>query len=288
MAGSLSSVVASPIFTKAAILQALKSDAGMRTAWIVVEAEDDYNVYNGFMDPSSTIVKTSEGDDGRRGYANVELIVTEIKAEEPATHICGIRDADFTKYEDTAHVFPANIFPTDRRDLEMMMLESATVQNALRTWAVQFDPALAKVTPVCRYIGYLRIYNHVKGLSCVFKDQLRVGRFWDFVAQDWVADWQNQYNTRFISLSAGRCDESMLNLFVEEKKLHVESIYDIIRGHDLLSALSLALINTNIFSPLNIMQKMIDAYSIDDFKTTRLYASIRAWQESEGVSVLAA
>lgn len=260
----------------------------MRTVWIVVEAEDDYNVYNGFMDTSTTVVKTSEGNDGRRGYANVEYIVTEIKAAVSAAHICGIRDADYTKYEDTAHVFPANIFPTDRRDLEMMMLESATVQTALRTWAAQYDMAMAKVSPVCRHLGYLRIFNHVKGLACVFRDQLRVSRFWDFDAQDWIVDWKNQFNTRFFCLSGGRCDEPMLNQFVADKSFNAESDYDIFRGHDLLSALSLALINTNEYSSGNIMQKMTEAYTMEDFKTTRLYASIKFWQEAEGVSALVA
>lgn len=58
MADALSSIVASPLFTKASILQALKSNVGMKTTWVVVEAEDDYNVYHKFMDPSSTVVKT--------------------------------------------------------------------------------------------------------------------------------------------------------------------------------------------------------------------------------------
>lgn len=288
MASSLASVVASPLFTKAAILQAVKSDAGMRTAWIIVEAEEDYNVYNGFMNPATTVVKTSEGDDGRRGYANGELIVTDVKAAVPAAHICGIRDADYTKYEDKTHVFPANIFPTDRRDLEMMMLDSSNVLNALRSWTDQFAPALVKASPVCRHLGYLRIFNHVKGLLCVFRDQFRVGRFWDFGAQNWITDWKVQINTRFFLLSRGRCNEALLNTFVTEKSLDTEDIYDIIRGHDLLSALSLALINTIEYSPENIMRKMKDSYTIGDFKSTRLYACIKSWQETEGVSALVA
>ena len=42
----------------------------------------------------------------------IELIATEIKAEMLTAHICGIKDADYTKYEDTLRVFPANIFIT--------------------------------------------------------------------------------------------------------------------------------------------------------------------------------
>lgn len=288
MAAALSSVVASPVFTRDFILQALKSDAGLKTAWIVVEAEDDYMVYQKFMDSSSTVVKTSEGEDGRRGYANVEQIVTEVKAAVTAAHICGIRDTDYTKYEETAHVYPANIFPTDRRDLEMMMLESGTVQTALRAWVSQYDAAMNKITPVCRHLGYLRICNHVRNLACVFKDHLKVSRFWEFGSQDWNAGWKTQINNIFVSLSNGGCSEAILNAFISEKNLQTESFYDICRGHDVLSALSLALINTNEYSSASIMLKMSDVYTMPDFMSTRLYARIKAWQEVEGVVALAA
>ena len=200
MAVALSTVVASPVYTKDAILLALKSEAGKRTAWIVVEAEDDYNVYQKFMNPSSTVVKTSEGDDGRRGYANVEQIVVDVKAAVTNAHICGIRDTDYTKYDNTPHVFPDNIFTTDKRDLEMMMLENSSVQNHLRTWADQFDTAMAKITPICRHMGYLRICNYVNSLYCVFRDHLRVARFWDFGVQDWTSGWEKQADTKFFWL----------------------------------------------------------------------------------------
>jgi hypothetical protein len=55
----------------------------------------------------------------------------------------------------------------------------------------------------------------------------------------------------------------------------------------LLKLLSQALIYIQ-YKVENIMAKMIEAYSLDDFKTTRLYASIQAWQETEGVTALAA
>lgn len=288
MAAALSSVVASPLYTKDSILQALKSDKGQKTAWVVVEAEDDYNVYQQFMDSSSTVVKTSEGDDGRRGCANVELIVTEVKAAMTTAHICGIRDTDYTKYEETAHVYPANIFLTDRRDLEMMMLENGSVQTALRAWTNQYDSAITKITPICRCLGYIRICNHVKGLACVLRDKLRVSRFWNFDSQDWVAGWEMQIRVRFFGLSNGNCNETILNSFIAGKNLLTESFYDVCRGHDVLSALSLALINTNDYSPSKFMLKMRNAYSMSDFKTTRLYASLKAWQESEGIVALVA
>ena len=77
MLQSLQNTVSEPSGTKAAIRQALMSPAGLRVAWVVVEAEEDVTVYEKFMQPDSTVVKTSEGETGRKGYANVELIEME-------------------------------------------------------------------------------------------------------------------------------------------------------------------------------------------------------------------
>ena len=288
MAGSLSSVVASPLFTKAAILQALKSDAGMRTAWIIVEAEDDYNVYNGFMNPATTVVKTSEGDDGRRGYANVELIVTNVKAAVPAAHICGIRDADYTKYEDTTHVFPANIFPTDRRDLEMMILESEKVQNSLRAWAPAYDAALVIITPLCRQLGYLRIYNDAFCLMCMFRNLIRAQLFWEFSTQSLKTNWKFNLNAGFFKITGYKPIRPSLNEFIKAKVLKTESFYDVCRGHDLINVLSIALVNNSLYKSENIMMKMCEAYTLDEFKKTKLYTSILSWQTNEGVTALIA
>ena len=120
MLQSLQDTVREPSGTKAAIRQALMSPVGLRVVWVVVEAEEDVAVYEKFMQPDSTVVKTSEGETGRKGYANVELIVSEIKEEVPVAHIMGIRDADYSRFE-ADYTVPANIFLTDRRDLEMML-----------------------------------------------------------------------------------------------------------------------------------------------------------------------
>ena len=172
MPKSLEDSFLEPSGTKAAIRLALNSPAGLRVSWIVVEGEDDVAVYSKFMEPENTVVKTSEGSDGKQGYANVETIVTEIKSDVPVAHIFGIRDADYSKY-DERHGCPGNIFLTDRRDLEMMLLESDSVQHTLDEWLPDFENKLKKCLPVCRYFGYLRICNEVHNLGCKFHDRLK-------------------------------------------------------------------------------------------------------------------
>ena len=287
MLQSLRDSFGEPLGTKSAILLALKSPAGLRFSWIVVEAEEDEAVYKKFMHPDSTVVKTSVDCTGRKGYSNVETIVRDVKEEEPRTHILGIRDADYSRYV-KRYVVPVNIFLTDRRDLEMTLLESESVKHALRTWAMNYDEAFAKCIPLCRYFGYLRIFNTVADLSVRFHDHLRTSKFWDHKQHSAVESWKLDCTNKFVALSDGKCSVSDVNAFISTNELNEEDFYDVCRGHDFVKLLSLALIDVQTYSEVNIMKKMTEVYSLDDFKATKLYASIKKWQDAEGVCTLLA
>ena len=287
MMQSLKDSVREPQGTKSAIRQAMMSPAGMRTAWVVVEAEDDYAVYSKFMNPDTTVVKTSEDNEGRRGYANVEIIVEEIREEVPQAHIIGIRDADYSKYEEGFSVTD-NVFLTDRRDLEMMLLEAESVHQALKEWMSGFEEKLDTCFPICRHFGYLRIYNDVLELSIRFHDNLRTSQFWDYSTQSLVTGWRERCTERFVALANGQCTTASLEAFITSKLLSEESVYDICRGHDLLRLLSLTMIDVQTYSVPHIMAKMTAAFSLEDFKNTVLYENIQSWQESDGVVALVA
>lgn len=287
MLQSLQNTVSEPSGTKSAIRQALMSPAGLRVAWVVVEAEEDVAVYEKFMQPDSTVVKTSEGETGHKGYANVEHIVREIKKEVPSAYIMGIRDTDYTRYKD-GYEIPANIFLTDRRDLEMMLLEAESVKQALRAWAPAYEEAFAKCIPVCRHFGYLRIYNELSDFSVKFHDNLHPNKYWDYKQQALVTSWEQDSTDKFAQLSGGGCTAQDVKAFVTTHKLEDENLYDICRGHDLLKLLSLSLIDVQTYSVKAILNKMTEAYTMEDFKATRLYASIQTWQITEGVTALAA
>lgn len=287
MLQSLQKTVREPSGTKAAIRQAMMSPSGLRMVWVVVEAEEDVAVYEKFMQPDSTVVKTSEGETGRKSYANVELIVHEIKQEVPVAHIMGIRDADYTRYKD-GYEAPANIFLTDRRDLEMMLLEAESVQQALRSWTPAFDEAFAKCIPVCRHFGYLRIYNEATDMSVKFHDNLRPNKYWNYQQQAVKPTWEQDSTVKFVELSEGKSAVAGIKSFITTHKLEDENLYDICRGHDLLKLLSLTLVDVQTYSVEAIMAKMTEAYSIDDFKETRLYSNVYTWQVNEGVTALVA
>lgn len=287
MWSSLEETVAEIPGTQSAILQSLNSPQGLNTVWIVVESEDDFNTYKKFMHPESTQVKSSEDNEGRKGYDNVVKIVTEIKRIVPGAHIMGIRDTDYTRYED-GYEAPANIFMTDHRDLEMMMLKSDSVNQSLRAWAPAFNTAWDKCIPICRHFGYLRIFNSLKGFFVSFHDNLNTVKYWDDNIHDLKANWEQESTSKFVSLAEKGCSADSFVEFVTSLSLDKEDFFNICRGHDLIPVLSKALIRNHIYSEANIMNIMIEAYSMDDFRATQLYASILAWQAEEGVIALAA
>ncbi len=284
MLQSLQNTVREPSYTEASIRQSLSSPAGMKTVWVIVEAEDDLDVYKKFMRRDTTEVKISKDKKGKKGYANVELIVRRIKQVIPKAHIFGIRDADYTRFL-TDYKAPDNIFLTDRRDLEMMLLDAQNVQDALTNWTADYDAAFAKCIPICRYFGYLRIYNEIAGLSVTFHNHLHPSKYWDFNRHDLDPEWKTKSTDKFVSLAKGVCTVADVDSFISDHALEQESMYDICRGRDFIKLLSVALVR-NEYSDDNIMAEMTLAYSLIDFKATQLYSSIQAWQKAEGVEAL--
>lgn len=287
MLKSLRDTVCEPSGTQSAIRQALKSAAGLRIAWVVVEAEEDVAVYEKFMQRDSTVVKTSEDNTGHKGYANLEIIVQTIKEDEPRAHIMGIRDADYSRYEEGYSV-PVNIFLTDRRDLEMMLLETESVKKALEDSIPEFEQVWNKCVPICRLFGYMRICNDLLGLDVRFRNILKTGLFWDYGKHSLMEKWEERCMDALASHTKEQYTPDQIRSFISGKDLAKESSYDICRGHDVLRLMSLTLVQEHLYSEEKIMAKMTAAYSLEDFKATKLYANIQVWQAAEGVVALVA
>ena len=104
-----------PKCTKSTIKQALHSIGGAQRVWCVVEAPDDVKVYEQFFDKAVSILP-SDDEDGRRSCRNVESIVSELHAEEGNLHLLGIRDCDYTRYDDS-YKAPNHVFVTFLADM---------------------------------------------------------------------------------------------------------------------------------------------------------------------------
>lgn len=271
-----------PQYTEAIIRQTCASDIGQKFVYIVVEDIEDKLTYEKFLNSEDIHVMISQDEEGNRGYQNVENIVTHIRQDKVTLRICGIRDADYTRYEDATHVFPDAIFTTDQRDLEMMLLASSSVQEGLSLWNASTTSLLPQVYDDARQMGYLRICNHVCNLGCNFKRQVRLSKVWDNKAHQLKDNWEQELRTLFVQ-NCGNQHSSYfpysiekLDSFIKNRKLDTESVYAICQGHDVVWLLYNRLPQNNF--DINLIEKvMISFYSKQDFESTQLFVSLKNW-----------
>lgn len=280
-----------PRYTKAMVEAGVRSPLGAKKTWVIVEYSDDVNVYSKFFNPEYAQVLSSLTDKGKSGYRYVEEIVSELLMEYDRILILGIRDADYTRYESPMHQYPANIYATDHRDLEMMMLAAPSVPNALEQWDTEFSIKLGECRPLVRTIGYLRIFNYINNIGFDFRKRFKTEFIWNQETHQLKDDWAATLLSIFFNHS-GNFDadavsgiEKEYNQLIIDQNLGKESDYDICQGHDVLHWLSIMMVK-NDYAESRIMRRMTDAYSYDDFRKTRLHESIKAWPNYKGVRIL--
>ena len=281
MADVLQKIVREPRLTKSRLRLALQSESGLSKVWVIVEGGLDSFIFSRMLASSINIGVKEDNNTG--GYAVVELIVSEISKTIPKANVCGIRDKDFLKYLNPPHLLPDNVFLTDRSDIEMTLVASESVQNALEQ-IPNYIKAHESVVPLLRQLGYERIYcgcNHLR----IHADNIRkMSRLWDDHTQTITSDWKNVCISMFEKES--NCSELNLNSFVSQIGLEEESDFDIIRGHDYIKYISKALVNTALYSEDYLVYTMAVAYSKEDFHKTQLFQSLLQWQNTRGVAVV--
>lgn len=280
-------------YTVDTILMQQKTPSAAIRTWIVAEDIDDVQVYEKHTDRDKvSVLPSTDYPAGDRGYEHVENIISLVLASYPNAHVLGIRDCDYTRYEIPEHIHPANIFVTDERDVEMMLFNAPSVQDSLKDWSEKLLPNLNLAISHTRFMGYLRICNHVCHLGCNFKRKVKLSGVWNDNTHRFLEDWQEKLLQSFIS----NCNNDEPTLYITNKdgfndfvsgwRLEQEPWENVCQGHDTVWALSVLMKKNSIFSETSIMKRMTGSYSTEDFKTTLLYAKIKSWSERKGVSVL--
>lgn len=285
MRKSLQDSVVQPLHTKAVIKAALKSPEGSRRVWCVVESDDDVEVFEKFFIPLIVSVLPSTNEEGKRSYHNVESIVTELYAEETSPKVFGIRDRDYTSFS-PSYVPPVNVFLTDDKDLEMMLLKSQSVIEGLRRWNPDFPENVVRSANVMRFLGYIRIFNDIKQASCVFKDNLtKVSLIWDDSTHSVYADYKDRLFSKFQEATAIDVNKDEFYRFIEQHSLERMSIYDVCRGHDVCKLLCVLMIKKEYSRQKDLFKCMRDSYSFEDFSQTVLYSDLCQWAVDRSLSI---
>ncbi len=280
---SLKESIVQPRYTKAIIKEARRTPKGAETVWCVVEGESDKRIYERFFNSDTTEVRPSEDEKGHTGARNVENIVTEL-IEEDGCPIFGIRDCDYTEYDDSYESKVA-VFLTDCRDVEMMMFDAPSVKKELENWESSFPQKIEDGKLGCRYLGYLRIFNSVYDIGFSFRKKCKIANIWDYKRHEIKKDCKHILLSEYVSNCPDEVTEERISQFITDKKLEGEPSSKICRGHDLEDLLAYMMVKRE-YSQNNIRQHMTISYSYEDFKTTNLCRSISQWAAGKGVKIL--
>lgn len=258
--------------------------------WVVVlvEGDDDLPVYEPLFISSKVLVKPAPEENGVRGCRYVELVTRRIVSELPDAQLIGIRDADYTPWISSYTPHP-NVFRTEERDMEMMLLRSKQVRADLEKVE---QGATAKFEWVRDHIcvprGRMRLLSEVLDLRCSFKEKARISNLW--VNKTLCADWSTRMESDFIRHCTGlyrghRFTAADYNREVSLKRLTEYPWYQICQGHDTLSALQYQLTDTGINVEV-IMDQMKASYSVTDFHQTQLYRKLYEFSQQRNWYIL--
>jgi hypothetical protein len=252
----------------ASIIQSLRTKQGKNKMWVIVEADEDEKVYGKFITSNCIVKVCAEEEEGNKGHKIVCEVVNAVL--DKSNKIIGICDRDYRKYTNI-YSDVSNIFYTDYRDLEMMILADDDIKIYLNeNTKSQFNESYNKIEDLARYIGYIRIYNDVNRLFIIFHNKLKVGLYWDYTKQCVKEDAKNNI------LKVFELDEDKLDSFIEQYKLNNEHSCNIIRGHDITKLLKLALVRNEYTKHID---DIYNVYKINHFSKTKLYEDINSFAD---------
>lgn len=246
-------------------------------SFVLVEGAEDEMLYGLFIEKHACKIQIAHGKPNL-------LRALEILEAEHFLGVVAIADADFSVLDGTAEP-RANLLYTDGHDLETMLLASPALEKVLHQFA---DPKKIEAVDVRgtlltlgRPIGYMRWLSAREGLSLLFED----------------IDFERFIRDKTLALDKAACLQELQN---RSKKgvLPLLSIWDrldgmmneahdswhICCGHDLVVILSIGLRrffgsqNAAELKPARLELCLRLAYERAYFATTRLWASIRAWE----------
>ena len=283
----------SPKYTRDVIRQSLSNTSGHNDAWIVVEAQEDVDVYSKFKSVGILILTSfSEYIDTQTGAHNEKCsrrfvmdIVREMHAFRKDCPVIGICDRDYSSW--SGEETPRHIFLTDHRDLEMSMLADQDLRSVLEVKIPDRGLSLfANAISSAREIGYMRIVNDVLDLGVKFQNASwkKPSRIWNQASKAFVPEWRNTTLNAFCGGSGKHFTTLRYSIVKNAMSLESCDDYDICQGHDTMN-----IWHYMVSSPKKnlIWNLMFQHYNKSMFSRTNLCKSIEQWGACKGKIVWA-
>ena len=266
----------------------LANDARMRRsifkgAFLFLEGESDERFFGVFTDIKNCQIIVCHGREKL-------LEACDILTTGQFDGFLGIRDADFT-HCDSSSAIPANIFVTDFHDVECFLLRGSAFDRVLSEFArkdklenwcrVYTADVRAHLLMHSVEVGYL-LWHSLRSRLALHFDNLEMKEFAD--RDSLVVDVAKLVeHTKHKSQRHDLDSNGLIGAMTALKAGGVDH-WQIVRGHDYVELLSLALRRSwgnwqaPDVSPERIEQSLRLAYPSEEFAATRLFQLIKQWE----------
>lgn len=267
------------------IIAALQTPSKRNTLWIITESDYDRMVYERFFNDCVS-VRPSYDEKRNGGCDRVLRVVRTVLKYGGTSRILGIRDADYMYYvPGKFKKISTHLLHTDERDIEMMMLKSASVLSALTAWNGTFPEKINQVIPIACYMGLIRIWHVARDKNASLK-KFSIACAWnqDITPQQPVAHWKKVLRDQYNRVTGEHLNDGMVRYIKRCYRLDDLQYGRICRGHDFVRLLGMAMVLCE-YSSKNIQKKIAESYDVADFAQTNLDREIRAFAASFGMTV---
>ncbi len=255
---------------------------------LLAEGNTDHRLYSKFIEPNSVRIIPAHSK------SNVINVVNKMTSRRDGK-ILGIVDRDLDELKGRALSPP--IFYTDYRDMEMMLINSAALEDVLTEYAdsdrlERFTKQNGSIRHViieaCYPLGLLMYISYIRGYNLNFKDL----DFREFVDRRTLkTDLQKMVNSVINNTFGSELSrKNVLKDLQWQMDDHKEKDR-IARGHDGVDVLLIGLkdnfgsYNSNSINEGALGGALRLAYSSDDFRLSNLYLESRKWAESRGLKL---
>jgi hypothetical protein len=244
---------------------------------IIVEGESDRKIYSYLFDSSAIQFYENGSCDG------IPDILEKLNVNY-LNRCIAIKDADFDHLENKTYDLP-NLFLTDCHDIEMMLIDEDLEEKICCEFLDESCKCVKNCMADLKIVFYLKWYNISEHLCLNVRSFAHLGDIYNGrSAVDLDSCVKKLYQT------AGNKEKSpdigqKLVAFIASHA--TEDYKNLTNGHDLCNALLLYVrARGGMTSSEEISKLARAAYSLNKFKSTRLFRDISNWEQSNGKLVL--
>ena len=235
---------------------------------VIVEGITD-RVYRYLFDDTKVIFEKYGSCDG------ITNLIESLDADFKDSFIV-IKDADFDHLDKISYPQYTNFFETDTHDIETMMLSVNTIEQKL---SIEFLSEVRKgFIQTCMEhlepLSYLKWFNMKNHLNLIVKE-IKLGTVYDGLRKINLKDCENELYKDKKNQERCSCVADKVSEFM--KKFNTDDKWNLVNGHDLCIALNIYF--KNLGKSVSDIDKCLRmAYTMNDFKKTELYNSIKKWE----------